>query len=162
MRTCRLVYCIATSSVARTFPGGRVAHPESQNEEENEKSLRKNKKKWSKFGGKMRKVETLAHPGLWGWLRPWLLPRKQYRNTSMVNVNRHSQCTGRMPLPVIIRLATVAWRLPHWPPVWGSFWVGQLLKKWVGKGKKGPILWGLPRPLWAPSPPLLIRIKWDY
>ena len=25
----------------------------------------------------------------------------------MVNVNRHSQCTGWMPLPVIIRLATV-------------------------------------------------------
>ena len=30
-------------SVARTFPGGRVAHPEGQNEEENEKTLRKNK-----------------------------------------------------------------------------------------------------------------------
>ena len=26
-------------------------------------------------------------------------------------------------------------------------------KNWMGKGKKGPILWGLPRPLWAPSPP---------
>ena len=47
------------SGVARVFRGGRVAHPESQNEEENEKSLRKNKKKWSKFGGKMRKVELL-------------------------------------------------------------------------------------------------------
>ena len=34
-----------TSGVARAFPGGRVAHLESQNEEENEKSLRKNKKK---------------------------------------------------------------------------------------------------------------------
>ena len=33
------------SGVARAFPGGRGAHPESQNEEENEKSLRKNKKK---------------------------------------------------------------------------------------------------------------------
>ena len=41
------------------FPGGRGAHPESQNEEENVKSLRKNKKKWSKFGEKMRKVERL-------------------------------------------------------------------------------------------------------
>ena len=32
-----------TSGVARAFSGGR-AHPEGQNEEENEKSLRKNKK----------------------------------------------------------------------------------------------------------------------
>ena len=33
------------SGVARAFPGGRLAHPESQNEEENEKRLRKYKKK---------------------------------------------------------------------------------------------------------------------
>ena len=32
------------SSVARAFPGGRVAHPQSQSEEENEKSLRKSRK----------------------------------------------------------------------------------------------------------------------
>ena len=31
------------SGVARAFPGGQLAHPEGQNEEENEKSLRKNK-----------------------------------------------------------------------------------------------------------------------
>ena len=43
------------SGVARAFPGGRVAHPESQNEEENEKSVRKSKKKWSKFGKKWGK-----------------------------------------------------------------------------------------------------------
>ena len=30
-----------SSSVARAFPGGRLAHPESQNEEENEQNLRK-------------------------------------------------------------------------------------------------------------------------
>ena len=30
------------SSVARAFPGGRLAHPEDQNEEENENILRKN------------------------------------------------------------------------------------------------------------------------
>ena len=47
------------SGVARAFPGGRVAHPESQNEEETEKSLRKNKKKRKKFGEKMRKVGLL-------------------------------------------------------------------------------------------------------
>ena len=35
--------------VARTFPGGRVAHPEIQNEEENEQSLRENKKNSSRF-----------------------------------------------------------------------------------------------------------------
>ena len=45
----------STSGVARAFPGGRVAHPEGQNEEENEKSLRKSKKNWSKFEEKMRK-----------------------------------------------------------------------------------------------------------
>ena len=30
----------------------------------------------------------------------------------------------------------VAWRLPHWPPVWGSFSAGQLLKKLNGKRQK--------------------------
>ena len=49
----------ACSGVARAFPGGRLAHPEGQNEEENKKSLRNNKKKWSKFEEKMRKVEVL-------------------------------------------------------------------------------------------------------
>ena len=47
------------SGVARALPGRWVAHPESQNEEENEKSVRKSKKQWSKFGEKMRKVELL-------------------------------------------------------------------------------------------------------
>ena len=47
------------SGVARAFPGGRLAHPEGQNEEENKKSLRKNKKNWSKFEERMRKVELL-------------------------------------------------------------------------------------------------------
>ena len=32
------------SGLARAFPGGQVAHPEGQNGEENEESLRKNKK----------------------------------------------------------------------------------------------------------------------
>ena len=30
----------------------------------------------------------------------------------------------------------MAWRLPHWQPVWGSFWVGRLLKKLNGKRQK--------------------------
>ena len=47
------------SGVARAFPGGRLAHPEDQNEEENKKSLRKNKQNWSKFEEKMRKTELL-------------------------------------------------------------------------------------------------------
>ena len=38
-----MYYCTDCSGVARAFPGGRLAHPEGQNEEEN-KSLRKNKK----------------------------------------------------------------------------------------------------------------------
>ena len=49
------------NGVARAFPGGQLAHPESQNEEENEKSLRKiKKKKLSKF----EENGTLAHLGL--------------------------------------------------------------------------------------------------
>ena len=58
-----LVDILKLSGVARTFPGGRVAHPEGQNEEENEQSLRKHKKDDRDF----RKNEvsgTLAHPGL--------------------------------------------------------------------------------------------------
>ena len=48
--------------------------------------------------------------------------------------HRHSPCVVEWSLPVpIIRLATVAWRLSHWPPVWGSFWAGRLLKKLNGK-----------------------------
>ena len=34
---------VKASGVARAFPGGRLTYPEGQNEEENEKSLRKNK-----------------------------------------------------------------------------------------------------------------------
>ena len=57
-----------TSGVARASPGGRVAHPESQNEEENEKSLSKNKKKIIKIWEKSEESGTLAHPGLCpGW-----------------------------------------------------------------------------------------------
>ena len=33
---------VLSSGVARAFPGGRLAHPEVQNEEENEETLRKN------------------------------------------------------------------------------------------------------------------------
>ena len=50
---------LLTSGVARAFPDGRVAHSEGQNEEENETSLRKNKKKMIEIWGKMRKVELL-------------------------------------------------------------------------------------------------------
>ena len=57
---CLLFLCgNGNSGVARAFPGGRVAHPEGQNEEENKLSLRKNKKNGSKFEEKMRKVELL-------------------------------------------------------------------------------------------------------
>ena len=33
---------VKSSGVARASPGGRLAHPEGQNEEENKSSLRKN------------------------------------------------------------------------------------------------------------------------
>ena len=48
-----------SSGVARAFLGGRLAHPEGQNEEDNKWSLRKIRKNWSKFEEKMRKVELL-------------------------------------------------------------------------------------------------------
>ena len=38
-----------SSGLARTFPGGRAAHPEIQNEEENEERLRKNKRTYKKL-----------------------------------------------------------------------------------------------------------------
>ena len=61
-----------TRGVARGFQVGRLAHSEGQNEEENEKSLKKSKKNWSKFEEKNEESRTFVHPGLWGWLRPWL------------------------------------------------------------------------------------------
>ena len=39
-------------------------------------------------------------------------------------------------LVLIIRPATVAWSLPHWPPAWGSFWADWLLKKLNEKRQK--------------------------
>ena len=57
-------YSKYTSGVARAFPDGRVAHPEGQNEDENKYSLRKNKKKLSKFEEKNEEIGTLAHHGL--------------------------------------------------------------------------------------------------
>ena len=48
-----------SSGVATAFPGGRLAHPDGQNEEENDKSLRKTKTNWSKIEEKMRKFELL-------------------------------------------------------------------------------------------------------
>ena len=62
------------SGVAKAFPSGRLAHPEGQNEEENEKRLRKNNKNLSKFEEKMRKVKLLpirdceAGYGLEAWI----------------------------------------------------------------------------------------------
>ena len=43
------------SGVARAFPGGRVNHPEDQNEEENSEKMRKNERKYRK----KRKIEEL-------------------------------------------------------------------------------------------------------
>ena len=45
--------CFDFSGVARAFPGGRVAHPESQNEEENT-VWGKIRKKWSNLGGGLK------------------------------------------------------------------------------------------------------------
>ena len=51
--------CDTSSGIARAFSGGQVTHSEGQNEEENEKSLWKNKKKLSNFEERMREVELL-------------------------------------------------------------------------------------------------------
>ena len=62
---------VRSSGKARAFPGGRLAHPEDQIEEENEQ---KNKEKWEQAieeWGKMRKCSSLAHPRLRVWLHPW-------------------------------------------------------------------------------------------
>ena len=40
---------VSYSGVARAFPGGRAAHPEDQNEEENEEKLRKNERSYRKM-----------------------------------------------------------------------------------------------------------------
>ena len=60
---CMLIYIVlntetkisALSGVARAFSGGRFANPEGQNEEENEQSMRKNKKNWPRFEEKWGK-----------------------------------------------------------------------------------------------------------
>ena len=51
------------SGVARAFSSGRVAHPEGQNEEENNESLRKIRKNNQNLK-KNEESGTLAHPGM--------------------------------------------------------------------------------------------------
>ena len=62
----------AISGVARAFPGWRIAHPKSQTQEEIEQSVRKNKKNYRDLR-KNEESGTLTHPGLWGWLQPWIM-----------------------------------------------------------------------------------------
>ena len=58
------------SRVRVPVPGGRVAHPEGQNEEENQWNFRENKKNLSKFEEKMRKVELLPTRDFWAGYGP--------------------------------------------------------------------------------------------
>ena len=64
---------IVFSDVASAFQvtGGPAAHPEDQNEEENEENLRKNAK-LRENEERLRKCSYLSHPGVRGCLRPWL------------------------------------------------------------------------------------------
>ena len=69
---------LQNSGVARVFPGGRIAHPEDQIQEENDEKLRKmveNKRR-------MRECSSFAHPMLRVWLHPcsksWLSDRVFY------------------------------------------------------------------------------------
>ena len=48
-RFCAIHLSFLHSGIARAFQGGRLAHPEGQNEDKNVESLMKNKKKWEKF-----------------------------------------------------------------------------------------------------------------
>ena len=62
---------------------GVVAHLEGQNKNKNGESLRKIRKNDRNLR-KMRKVGTLAHLVLWGWLHPWIHthPVQDYHNHS--------------------------------------------------------------------------------
>ena len=44
-----LFVCVMDSGVAKTFPGGRFAHPEAQIQEENEEKLRKYERKFRRM-----------------------------------------------------------------------------------------------------------------
>ena len=60
-----------TSGVARAFRVGESPTRRAKTK----KKMRKVRVKIRKVDGDLRKneeIETLAHPGLWGWLRPWL------------------------------------------------------------------------------------------
>ena len=50
-----------SSGVARAFPGGRLAHPEGRNEEENKSKF---EEKLIEIWGKNEESGALAHPGL--------------------------------------------------------------------------------------------------
>ena len=64
-------YLETVSGVARAFPGGRAAHPEDQNEEENEENLRKNERNYVQENEeRLRKYSYLACLGVGGLLRP--------------------------------------------------------------------------------------------
>ena len=47
--TSPLRFSVRLSGVARAFPDGQAAHPEDQNEEENEENLRKNGRTYRKM-----------------------------------------------------------------------------------------------------------------
>ena len=47
------------NGVARAFPGGRAAHPEDQNEEENKENLRKNERTYRKMRNNLGNVPIL-------------------------------------------------------------------------------------------------------
>ena len=49
MRSTFLFHLNICSGVVRAFQGGRAAHPEDQNEEENEENLRKNETTYRKM-----------------------------------------------------------------------------------------------------------------
>ena len=64
---------ININGVARAFLRERLAHPEGQNEEEKLEKFEEKLGKFIEIWGKNKESGGLAHQGLWGWLRPWLI-----------------------------------------------------------------------------------------
>ena len=88
-----VIWAPSSSGVARAFPGGQLAHPEGQNEEENEKSLRISQKIWSKLEEKMRKVELLPTRNCEAGHGPALVSDENPR--SLLQISQKSAPTGR-------------------------------------------------------------------
>ena len=81
---------LLTRCVARAFPGGRLTHPEGQNEEENDKILRKNKSNWLKFEEKWGKCKSCP-PGTMRLATALLLTHCKFYNLKLFRLEATEQ-----------------------------------------------------------------------